>query len=46
MATTVTAKTIHFSFGFRTSLLQVIGYTATVRPVRGSCPPKANLYKG
>jgi hypothetical protein len=47
VATTVTAKTIHFSFGLRTSLLQVvIGYTAMVRPVRGSCPPKANLYKG
>ncbi len=46
VATTVAAKKIHFSFGLRTSLLQVIGYTAMVRPVRGSCPPKANLYKG
>lgn len=39
-ATTVTAKTIHLSFGIRTSLLPAIDYTAVVCPVRGSCPPK------
>jgi hypothetical protein len=40
-AASVTAKTTHLSFGLRTSLLPVIGYTAMVCPVRRQLfPPK------